>query len=360
MRAKRARWLWLCALVSLFILCSCGTPGAPQPPSLNLAKPISDLQATRTGDQVTLTWTIPTQTTDGASFRHRGSTRVCRAIDQVSIDRCSAIATLPASANEKTASFNSEIPSQSNGPSDYATYAVEVLNDRRRSAGLSNQVKIPTTVVSHLSGSPKIQVTEDAVIATATVVPREPSLQQALELRRKEKDTDLETTVAQRPLDLPEGEAANLELRDENFVWEKKYDYRVVLVASAKVPGSTVVFDADASAPIEVLVHDVFPPAVPTGLQAVFSGQTPGQQPDIDLTWNPNMDRDLAGYFVYRRRQGEPATAANRLNPQPVTTPSYRDIDVQLGNTYVYSVSAVDERGNESKRSEETSEQVPK
>ena len=359
MRAKQARWLWLCIPISIFILCSCGTPGAPEPPSLNLAKPVSDLKATRTGNQVTLTWTVPTQTTDGASFRRRGPTRVCRTTDQTAIDRCSAIATLQASAGQKTASFVSEIPAQNNGPNDYAIFAVEVLNDRGRSAGLSNQPKIPTAVVSELDGTPKIEITPDAVIVTATVVPREASIKQELQLRRREKNTTQESTVAWRTWDLSAGEAAKLELHDENFVWEKTYDYRVVLVASANAPGGTVSFDADSSAPIEILVHDVFPPAIPTGLQAVFSGPLPGQQPAIDLTWNPNMDRDLAGYFVYRRRQNEPPTAAARLNPQPVVAPSYRDTAIQPGNTYVYSVSAVDERGNESKRSQETSEQVP-
>jgi hypothetical protein len=345
----------------MFMWTGCGTPGVPQPPSLNLAKPVSDLRATRTGNQVTLTWTVPTDTTDGAKFRHRGPTRVCRAIDQPSINQCAAIASLETSSTQKTDSSASDLPPQNNGPNDYAIYAVEVLNNRGRSAGLSNQVKVPAAAISHLDGIPKIQVTPDAVVVTAAVAPRETSVPQTLELRRKEKGAPQETTVAQRPLDLQEGQPANVELRDENFAWEKTFEYRVVLVGQEKLPdGSTVSFDANASSPIEILAHDVFPPAVPTGLQAVFSGQLPGQQPSIDLTWNPDSERDLAGYFIYRRNQDQPATAAIKLNPQPVASPSFRDTDIQPGNTYFYSVSAVDERGNESQRSPETSEQVPK
>jgi hypothetical protein len=328
---------------------------------LNLAKPVSDLKATRAANQVTLTWTNPTQTTDGAQFRHRGPTHVCQAVDLPKIDRCNAIATLDTSPTEKTATFSSEIPPQNAGANDYATYAVEVVNDRGRSAGPSNQVKIPTAVVSRLDGTHKIQITPDAVIATATVNPRGSGVQQTLELRRKEQNISQETTVAKRPLDLTPGESANIELRDDNFEWEKTYDYRILVVASASVAGGApVVFEGDTSSPIQVFVHDIFPPAVPTGLEAVFSGQFPGQQPAIDLTWNPNMDRDLAGYFVYRRLQNDPATASAKLNAQPVPSPSYRDTAIQSGNTYVYSVSAVDLRGNESKRSEETSEKVPK
>jgi fibronectin type 3 domain-containing protein len=42
-----------------------------------------------------------------------------------------------------------------------------------------------------------------------------------------------------------------------------------------------------------------------------------------------------------------------------VKTPAFRDMNVVAGKTYFYSVSAVDQRGNESGRSEETSEGAP-
>ncbi|HVH87046.1 MAG TPA: fibronectin type III domain-containing protein, partial [Terriglobales bacterium] len=221
---------------------------------------------------------------------------------------------------------------------------------------------VPMAAVSTLNGRTRIQLTPDAVIATANVTPRNAAIEQVLELRRKEKGTTQESTVARRVLELPSsGEATNIELRDDTLAWEKTYEYRVAIVASVKVPnGETVTFDAALSPPQDLLAHDVFPPAVPSGLQAVFSGQLPGQKPAIDLTWNPDLDRDLAGYFVYRRRENEPVSAALKLNAQPVTAPAYRDIEVRPGDTYLYSVSAIDERGNQSKRSEETSESVPK
>jgi fibronectin type 3 domain-containing protein len=89
-------------------------------------------------------------------------------------------------------------------------------------------------------------------------------------------------------------------------------------------------------------------------LQAVFSGV--GQAPFIDLVWSPDTESDLAGYNLFRRREGEQPV---KLNSDPVKSPAYRDTNVQPGKKYFYSVSAVDERGNESVRSEEASEQVP-
>jgi hypothetical protein len=363
MRAHAASCLLLLlrSLIALF-LCGCGTPGVPQPPSLNLAKPVSDLKATRIGDQINLTWTVPNQTTDGATFRHRGETKLCRAIDQPKIDRCTAVLTLHTPTKEKSETATTTVPSDVPGPKDYATFAVAVENDRGRSAGLSNRVQVPTAAVSTLNGTPTAQLTADAVIITTNITSQNGAVLQVLELRRQEKGNPQETTVARRVLELPTpGEATNIELRDDNLAWEKTYDYRVALVGSAKVPnGDTVSFDAATSPLLEIVAHDVFPPAVPTEVQAVFSGPIGGQQPAIDLTWTPDTDRDLAGYFVYRRLKQEPSSAVVRLNQQPIAAPAYHDTSIQLGNTYVYSVSAVDERGNESKRSEETSEAAPK
>ncbi|MGH9641672.1 MAG: fibronectin type III domain-containing protein [Terriglobales bacterium] len=112
--------------------------------------------------------------------------------------------------------------------------------------------------------------------------------------------------------------------------------------------------EGNDSAPVHVVAHDVFPPAAPTGLQAVFSG--PGQKPFVDLIWAANNETDLAGYNVYRRETaGEPA----KINTELVKTPAYRDADILPGHEYFYSITAVDLRGNESQRSEEASERVP-
>src|SRR5581483_5532812 len=100
-----------CLLLALAgFLTACGTPGAPQPPSLNLAKPVSDLKAVRSGDEVELTWTVPNETTDGAKFRHRGQSKVCVAVDQPRIDRCAPLSTMPTPKDQKTASVAVKIP----------------------------------------------------------------------------------------------------------------------------------------------------------------------------------------------------------------------------------------------------------
>ena len=112
--------------------------------------------------------------------------------------------------------------------------------------------------------------------------------------------------------------------------------------------------EGDDTPAIKVFADDVFPPAVPSGLQAVASG--PGQATFVDLVWAPVTDVDLDGYNVYRHEEG---SAPVRVNAELVKAPAYRDAHVASGKSYYYSVSAVDVRGNESARSEEASETVP-
>jgi len=134
-------------------------------------------------------------------------------------------------------------------------------------------------------------------------------------------------------------------------------------VTILKRPDSEEQIEGDDTPPVRVVAHDVFPPSVPSGLQAAYSGE--GQKPFIDLIWAPVTNADLAGYNVFRsERPSDEAGAALaepmvKLNSDLVKSPSYRDSAVASGKTYTYSVSAVDVRGNESRHSETTSEPVP-
>jgi hypothetical protein len=151
------------------------------------------------------------------------------------------------------------------------------------------------------------------------------------------------------------GSGLGQSVTDQSFEWEKSYYYHadtLTVISQAGKPDISI--EGDDTLEVKVLAHDVFPPAVPSGLQAVFSG--PGQQLFIDLIWAPVTDADLDGYNVYRHEEGG---AAVKVNTEPLKVPAYRDSRVVAGKTYFYSVSAVDVRGNESGRSEEASERAP-
>src|SRR5262245_66654034 len=61
-------------------LAGCGAPGAPLPPSLGIPKPVENLKAVRKGETVTLTWSAPTETTDGELIRKPGKMLVSRTV----------------------------------------------------------------------------------------------------------------------------------------------------------------------------------------------------------------------------------------------------------------------------------------
>src|ERR1700688_4035401 len=73
---------FLLALGAPLMFTACATIGPPQPPSLELPRPPSDLRAMRKGEHVTLTWTAPSITTDRQKIRSKDPTRVCRGIGE--------------------------------------------------------------------------------------------------------------------------------------------------------------------------------------------------------------------------------------------------------------------------------------
>jgi len=147
LRARRRRAplgelfaLSIASQVAASILAGCGMPGAPQPPSLNLPIPVSDLSAVRTGGQVALTWTMPTKTTDKVSLKGNIAVRVCR--NETSAVRCSVAAALQLAPRAHASFIDLLPPALAAAPPRVLTYSIELVNRRSRSAGLSNPGEI--------------------------------------------------------------------------------------------------------------------------------------------------------------------------------------------------------------------------
>jgi len=368
------------------LLASCAQTGPPLPPSLELPKPPADLRASRKGNRVTLSWSEPTLTTDRRSVRYIGPTLVCRSLD-LEITTCgNPAAMLPAptalpqrpKSSRGTAqksdsqhvvpeTYTDTLPAaiQHQDPSAEVTYAVEVLNRNARGAGLSNRVHVPSIMTLPPPRDLSAELTGDGVVLTwtstgesqnipANLSTNSSSLQLRYRIYRRDESSGKDSIAGEVPL----AESGLVHFTDSSFEWEKTYLYRITAVSIIKQPDSEVQVEGDDTAPVRVVAHDVFPPSVPAGLQAAYSGE--GQKPFIDLIWAPVTNADLAGYNVFRSEASGAAVGQMvKLNSELVKSPSYRDSAVVSGKTYTYSVSAVDVRGNESQRSEQTSEPVP-
>lgn len=359
---RRVQTLTLAMCVSLMLL-GCATIGPPQPPSLNLPKPPADLRAKRKGDRVNLTWTIPTTTTDREIVRQLGSTLICRGPGELSacgtqageINTPIPPATAP-SARKPQASYSDTLPVQleSNDPSASITYAVQVLNREGRAAGLSNQIRISLIRTLPAPRQFGAVIAKEGVVlnwSTDPLVAARTDLQYVYRVYRHAEGSTEDVLAAETSASAE----ASHSLIDANIEWQKTYYYHAVAVTRVhQANGSSLEVEGDDTPEAKVFAADLFPPAVPSDLQAVFSG--PGQESFVDLVWAPVTDADLAGYNIYRHEEGGSPV---KLNGELVKAPAYRDENVSSGKTYFYSVSAVDVRGNESAQSEEASERVP-
>jgi len=347
----------LATLAAALLLAGCGVPGAPLPPSLDLAQPPADLKATRKGDRVTLTWTAPAKTTDGALVRHVGETKVCRSL-QPMMDTCAEVIGdlqpgffQPGGPASYINVLTPALQQQNEG--GFATYAVEILNSRGRSAGLSNQVRVPLAPTLAPPADLRGGISAEGPVLTWSGQPHRhtgPGIGHSYRVYRREEGSDRDVVAGELALSTD----PQARFLDRNFEWEKRYVYRVTPLTRVEQAGEALEIEGDDSQPVALHARDTFPPAVPGGLQAVYSGLA--QQKLVDLTWAPNTDADLAGYHVYRREGSGPPT---RISTQLVTTPAFRDTNITAGRAYYYSVTAVDLRGNESAKSPEASEQVP-
>ena len=384
--------LALCCLL-LALTAGCAAPGAPQPPSLRLPTLVNNLSAVRKGSRVVLTWSPPTETTDHQPLRWPTTTRICRVVNQFPIATCgeivaqiktSDLASEAPSARRPEVSFEDVLPASLIARAEtapkgaalesQATYAVEVVNQRGRSAGLSNQERISLVATEPAPDSFRVSLDAEGpqlhwelapgpilsssaaaagISCQLRIYRRSPNKSEGKNQGKPQGKNQGMTgfaLVSEQPCQPGPGEA-----RDNSFEWEHEYDYKAVAVTVIAAAGyPPVEVEGDDSSIAHLVAHDIFPPAAPRGVQAIFSSV--GQKPFIDLTWEPNTEGDLAGYIVYRSSGGSVYAA---VSPSELKSPAWRDYDVQPGQSYRYAVTAVDLRHNESARSEEATESVP-
>jgi hypothetical protein len=361
-------------LAGCMVLTGCGMPGAPQPPSLNLPVPVSDLSAVRTGDEVALTFKLPRRTTDKVELKAPVTARVCRS--ETSSGPCNAIATLQfAPASDGTYS-DALPPALASGSPRPLNYFIELVNRKGRSAGPSNIAAVLAGQAPAAVADLTADVRKDGVIlhwSPALLSASPDSTPVALRLVRtlltpsvKKPDQGPLSAPAEPPVrNLLVPSAASGRALDSDIHFGHSYEYRAQRVARVTVNGKALELAGPLSAPVRVDAADTFPPSVPQGLAAVATSGENGNPTAIDLNWQPVTDAGLAGYIVYRRdtSAGENAgqvASWQRISPaQPVIGSGFHDTDVQPGHSYAYAVSAIGQNGRESSRSAETQETVP-
>lgn len=354
-----------------------GAPGtrlAPQQSQI-----VRDLQAIRKGNKVVLTWSQPRTFTNAQSSLGHAVTRICRntsgpvstalssatacAQSVAEVDpqgTAGAVATVVRkNRSEIIVRFTDTLSQEPDAPDplQFAVYTVEVRDDKGRRLGLSNSVSVPLAPTSSARGlHSQLDARGVYLIWEDEIESRPSSLQFDYRVYRGERGSSQRLAIPYWRALVHTRDGDRWTGVDTNIEWEKTYLYWVTPVTRVYSQSGQLLgeIEGDDSAPIEVVTHDVFPPAVPERLLAMVS-ELPGKK-FVDLLWAPNIEKDLAGYYIYRRQaDGQIA----RLNSAPITMLSFQDTDVAAGAKYSYSISAVDTRGNESAKSSEVAVGLP-
>lgn len=137
-----------------------------------------------------------------------------------------------------------------------------------------------------------------------------------------------ETRVTSAPV-------ADMKYSDSRITWGVTRCYAVRAVET--IDGLSV--ESDQRPATCVTLADTFPPGAPKGLSGVAS------EGAISLIWEPNSEKDLAGYLVLRG--AAPGDALEPITPAPIQATIFND-KVAAGVRYVYAIAAVDNAGNRS------------
>ena len=353
------------AVVLNGLVAGCGAPAAPLPPTLNLPQPVHDLAASRAGDTVHLTFSVPQKTTDKLPVRGPMTAKLCRSME---IEPCEPAGTLSIPAQAKTASMEDVLPAELRlGGPRLLVYKVAILNHAEKSFAESSPAwTVAGTApapVTGLAATPRrkgIVLSWQGSAAPAEVVRFDRTRTSALPASAKESSSFIGRKAspeepAEQVLRVPETASERRSFAmDTTAHTGNSYRYIAQRIQQVTLGNRTLEIASAPSAPAETAYRDVFPPPVPTGL--VSAADTAAKA--IDVEWTPDVDYGLAGYIVYRREVGS-NESPQRITPagKPVTTSSWTDTTANPGQRYAYSVSAVDTSGNESQRSSEVEDQ---
>ena len=97
-------------------------------------------------------------------------------------------------------------------------------------------------------------------------------------------------------------------------------------------------------------IKDVAPPAAPAGVATLAGADA------VEVSWSPSAEPDLAGYRVYRGPEGG---TPERLAELPAGQTTWRDAKPGRGGLFLYTVTALDQSGNESARSKPAEGHLP-
>lgn len=317
------------ALLFSFLFLGCGYVGPVVPPSPELPNAVTNLAVVERGDQLVITFDTPPRTTDNLAIKRFSEIelRIGTALTPFNFDRWTASST----------EYELPIP-PANDPDDPKPRRILKTLSAADWIGKRVDVFVRTAVkksdhYSQWSNRAVIEVIPPlrppAVEAKATkpgymlTWPAEGS-QFHYEIFRQGPNEKMPQQIGTADVPL---------YVDNTSQWDTPYTYTVVAQKDSA--------ESLPSEPVHVIHADTFPPDIPASITALAGPDS------IEISWSRSPDTDLKGYYIYRSVNGAPFERQGDLT----NLPTFSDHNVQHGKTYRYAVSAVDQKGNESDKS---------
>jgi hypothetical protein len=355
-------------------LSGCGKKGPPLPPLVRQPAAPADLTAARRGDEVVLQFVVPFTNTDGT--RPANVSRVdvfgisgTAAVPDDQIVKLGArVASVPvksprdpnrtidpgesaedaeplsgdgldqgarATVTEPLTNIGI-VPAPEQDAIPTRTYAVVSIDTRGRLGPMSGRATVPLIPAPAAPSMPAVTYDETSVTLEWPAVEKA-SGYHVYETRLRSPDSEASSGAAGTDTRMTSEPVAETTFTASGVEWDVKRCYAVRAVAAA----GELAVESGASPPACVTFADTFAPAAPTDLRGVAS------EGSISLIWEPNGEKDLAGYLVLR---GTPGNTLEPIMLSPIKETVFND-GVPAGVRYVYAIAAVDSAGNRSAES---------
>jgi hypothetical protein len=318
----------------LVLSIGCGVKAPPIVPHSAVARPIKDLEIFSRGGTIVLQWSIPKKDSDGKKLINLAGFHIWRRFIPTEKKGCPTCkpdfellkeleheVPLGGESEEKMVYWDNQVEKEG----DYSYYISSYTTRWIESTGsnvvdLSWSPPLPPPVSVNVTPS-------DRVVDLNWELPSSLAGEKSfggINIYRRSADEDYDV------IPLNSSPILQNHFQDISVTNGEKYFY---VTRSLKTIGGSTLEGKD-SVEVSTIPEDLTPPATPLATMAFQSAE------GIVVIWEPNIDPDLEGYYVYRR--GENEAQSIRISPLIKQETMYLDKTFTPGLTYYYSVTAID------------------
>lgn len=347
-----AAWLtlWCVCLVGAALL-GCGVKGDPVAPHSSVPQAVADLQVLSRRGTIALEWSIPTKDLEGKRLAELGGFHLWRQftpLEKIGCTTCKAELQLLANIdyrlpqNARRSAGKMVYWDDRVEKEGHYAYTVTSYTTAEVESGASNSATLmwfapaaPAGALKATPGDRVVDLTWEIPTAFAGAWSKEAAVGWNVYRRGDKEPYGLQALNA--------NPVTGTTFRDTAAVNGTPYWYVVRPLRSV----NGFLIEGKDSPEANAMPEDLSAPAPPLAAMAFQSPE------GIVVVWEPSLDPDLAGYFIYRR--GENEAAPKRISALLANQTMYTDKDYVHGMTYYYSITAIDcsPRQNESDFSRE-------